>query len=761
MFKNQLEKLKFLVDELQLALYLTIQLTDPFVTRTLARHILIRAENFIVHARALRKPLGSNGYKIKSFHQTKETYASSFEEYFKISRHRLSAHVQDLDFGKRIELWNDIEIEKSQYLVGGALEIYRSLKSLNLPGYTIYAAPSELIEPQLLEALNQYQINININARLEIASDSLALTRNNTIAGLNNTAVHSRAAQLALIRRWINIQRELLEQLSTHTGIARILKARIITDIVSFCDCLVTRQVDPDALQNMEGLDNLITASGQSSEAIAAFVSASNFQELLKPARDLRNTTGSHIETNDAYTISDLIANLDTYDLEAGLLFYDLACAAFTKTCRSIAFLAIYATDGQRISGVSSTTSQAVAFFNEEEASPPPSPVPDSVNDEEAYRKNLRYWLYGDDVLKEDARQFYWKAFGHSEVIEIIDEIEHLDGGQRFSKHELRKPHQFISKIISDGVPDDVFEGVIKLILANKNGWPYPMAEILLRHSRSATVYRKWLICQALGEIGSEPHASAQVFLKSCANSKIWPLRLQAVLASFKSFIKNEGVFRMNHGGLKKSEYATLVDPLISSMSEPERLVCLLAFASILSGPDFGSFAKPFQENYLALQIQIEVLCVTFLTEEDKASKVATLSQLIKSCDYVGVSVLIAIDLKSRNLHPVLYKYLLESCCNHSIVTANHDQAWRHYAMCFLLQENLPAAHEIIEWLASKNPESSDFRILAAEIQVDILGNEDIVTQEIANIRRLFKLTPELVARLDAIEAKNERKRPD
>ncbi len=758
MFREQLEKLKYIVEELQLTLHLTTQLTDPFVARTLARHILVRSENFIVHARALRRPLRSNGYKIKSYHHTKEVYASSFEEYFKVSRHRLSAHVQDLDFGKRIDLWNDIEVEKSRYLVDGSLEIYLSLKSLNLPGYTIYSEPHELIESQLLEALHQHQTQALNNTRLEIASDSLALTRNNTVSGLNNTAVHSRAAQLALIRRWINIQRELLGQFSTHAGIVRILKARIITDIVSFCDCLVTRQVGPDALQEMEGLDKLITASGQSSEVITAFVAASNFQELLQPARDVRNTIGSHVETNDAYTISDLTTILDDYDLEAGLVFYGLACAAFTKTCRSIIFLSMYAADGQRISGVRSTQSQAVSFLNEREISPPTPLVPDSVNDEEAYRKNLRYWLDSDDVLKEDARQFFWNAFGHSEIVEIIDEIEQIDGGQSLSKHEFRKLHQYITNLIADGIPDDVFEGVLKLILANRNGWPYPLAEILLRHSQSATVHRKCLICRALGEIGSEPHATAKIFLKMCARSNIWPLRMQAVLASYKSFIKNEGLFRLNHSNQQKTDYSTIVDPLISSMSEHGRLVCLIAFASILSGPDLGLFSKPFHENYLALQDQIKMLCFDLLAEEDKTSKITTLSQLIKSYDYVGVCVLIVIDLNSQNLLPTLRDQLLENCCNRSIVTANHDQAWRHHAMCFLLQGNFPAAHEITEWLASKNPQSPDLRILAAEIQVDISGKEDLVTQEIANIRRIFKLTPEFTARLEAIEAKNERK---
>jgi hypothetical protein len=107
---KRIEKLKFLVEELQLAFHLSMHLNEPFVARTLARHILIRAENFIEHARGLRKPLNDANFDTQHFHKIKEVYASAFNEYFKISRDRLGAHVQDFDFGKRIELWNDIEM---------------------------------------------------------------------------------------------------------------------------------------------------------------------------------------------------------------------------------------------------------------------------------------------------------------------------------------------------------------------------------------------------------------------------------------------------------------------------------------------------------------------------------------------------------------------------------------------------------------------------------------------------------------------------
>lgn len=89
MIHTRVEKLKFIVEEMHIAFCLAMHLTDPFIARTLARHILVRAENFIEHARGLRRPLNDAGYGTRDFHKTKEAYASAFDEYFKVARNRL------------------------------------------------------------------------------------------------------------------------------------------------------------------------------------------------------------------------------------------------------------------------------------------------------------------------------------------------------------------------------------------------------------------------------------------------------------------------------------------------------------------------------------------------------------------------------------------------------------------------------------------------------------------------------------------------
>lgn len=753
MISTRVDKLKFMVEEMHLVLHLSMHLTEPFLARTIARHILIRTENFIEHARALRKPLNDAGYKTHEFHKTKEVYASAFDEYFKVARHRLGAHVQDLDFGRRIELWNDIEITKIGYFVEGAQEIYQGLAVLNLPGYTPYAAPPELIDPIVLGTLHQFQHSSDDRTGVELGVDSLATARNNTVAVLNLTPVHARASQLALIRRWIAIQSDLFKRFSTHSRIAHILKARVITDLVSFCDCLVTRPVPPGALQAMDGLDRLITASGESSAPINNFVTTSNFLTELLAARIIRDSIGAHLEIDETHSIASLLVQIDGYDLSTGLKFYERLEAVFSKVCHSVLFLRMYAADGRRIYGISAGQAPALAYAENSAVGPIPPPEPPQINNIEAYGKELRRWLDGDDTQKEHARQFFWHAFLSSEIVETIEERENVGSGYRMSMHELKRAHQFLYSILTNELSDDDFKGTIDLAVSCRNGSPYPLTEVLVRRSQNVSEYRQWLICNALGEIGNSPHASASDFLQSCLESPNWSIRLEAALACFKTFVKTEGLFRANHRGQIKDDYKTLVDSLMANMNALEKMICLLAFASILGGPSLGSFSRPFQSNYAELQREIESLYHPLLKDDREKSKTTALSQLIKTNDYIGVCVLVALDLGEDD---PLRSELIDYSCGGVIATAGHNQSLRHLAMCLLLKKEHRAAYEVADGLASRNPDWLDIQVLVAEILIETPGAREEAAEKIANLRRGYKLAGDIESRVVTVEQEIE-----
>jgi hypothetical protein len=758
MIQGRIEKLRFIVEEMQIAFHLATQLTDPFLTRTIARHILIRAENFIEHARGLRRPLRDAGFETREFHTAKEAYAKEFEEYFKLARHRLGAHVQDFDFGKRIELWNDIEIVKLSYFVDGAREIYEGLAALAVPGYVPYAAPAELSAPNILEILRQIQRTIDGRTWVEMGTDSLAMARGNTSAVLNTTPVHARAGQLALIRRWIALQLDLRGKLIAYPAIARIFKARIITDIVSFCDCLVTRQVTSSAPQAMDGLDKLVQAEGQSSAAIDDFVAASHFATDLAAARAIRDKIGAHLEIEETEPLAALLADLDTFDLDKALAFYERVAAAFNKLCFAVIFLRLYAADGARLYGVTMGHSASKPFAGAAATAQPAPPTLPPVNDEDAYRKNLTRWLDGDDDQKGSARDFFWKAFMGSDVVEAIKETERLGGGERYHSHDFRKAHQFLLDALNGGVSDFDFRGVLDLVLSCRNGAPFPLSEVLVRYSQNAPIFRQYLICHVFGEIGSAPHESVSDFLDAQSRSPTWAIRLEAVIARYKSFIKNEGLFRTNNKGQTRVDHDTLVASMTQAMSPDEQLICLLGFASVHTGPLAGAFTSPFSSNYTALQAELEKLLLPLLNDDAAKSKATTLKQLLQTHDYVGVSVQVAINLDGGENHP-LYAALVDACCRGTIIAASNNQATRHLAMSYLLKKDHRFALEVAGPLADRNPDWTDAQILVAQILGEMTGEDAEAAKRVNSIRSAYKLTPTQEAALAAVEAEAQRRK--
>jgi len=754
----RLAKLRFIVEEMVLARHLALHAPDSFDARTLARHILIRARDFIEHARGLRRPLNQAGFDTAGFHRTKEAYATYFDEYFKIVRDRLGAHLQDFDFSERLELWADIEISKVNFFVDGAREIYEGLAALNVPGYVPYADPPELTDATLREALLAFQRSKKDVSGVELGVDPLAMARDNTSASLNLTPVHSRAGQLALIRRWIGMQEELYKKLDVYPRIVRILKARIITDIVSFCDCLVTRSVAVGAPQEMDGLDRLVAAEHQSAAPILEFVTASHFEIELKAARQIRDKIGAHLEIDETCALESLLSTLDAYDFNDGLAFYKRALAAFIKLCHSVIFLKLYAADGRRIYGVLGGDRHAVPFSGE--ALPPPQrPLAPPLDDEGAYRRNLDRWLDGDETQREEARQFFWNALLGSEVVEPIEEIEDLGSGSRFLAKHLRKAHAFLSSaLVMDHLSDADFAGTLDLIVSCRNGDPYPLAELLVRQGDGLNVFRQSLICYALGEIGSSPHASVTAFLTVRATSPAWGMRLPATLALFKTFVRSEGLLRANNKGRTPADFGSVVDGLTSSMSEPELLICLLAFSSVLCGQGLNFFLKWFEPDYKRLQGRVEALCLPYLKDNPTGEKAKLLKQLIDSYDYVGVALLIATELEN-DPRKLLRDGLLDCCCRGEVIAAAHDQAGRHLAMCFYVKKDHARALAIASHIAARNPDQIAAQILVAQIQGDMPGAEDEAKQKIAQIRRVYKLTSVQEDALQRVEQEIARRR--
>ena len=735
----RLEKLRFITGEMAVALVLARRAPDSFVARTLARHIVIRARDFIEHARQIRKPLIAAGYLVVDFHAAKESYAQHFAEYFQIQRDKIGAHVQDFDFWKRIELWNDIEVSKIGYFVDGAAEVYVRLGTLNIPGYQPYVRSAELNDPALEPLLANLGWQRSEKNYVEISSDALAATRDNTSATFSGGPLNARAAQLALIKRWIDLQKPLLERFAAFPDIVRVIRARIITDIVSFCDALVTRPVSATAPQAMDGLDKLIVAQGGTGAAIKNFVAISNFDAELAKARAVRDAIGAHLEVNDAVPLSQLLPIIDGFDMEVTLKFFDLIAMTFRKACMEFPMLRLYAADGQRIHGVTPSRLSSVPFSAD---GPEPAlnlPTPHNFDDE-MLQANLVKWLDGDEDQKADARQYFWNAFLHSPVIETITETEHFENGYRNHQHEYRRAHQMAEEFLRGCTDEDYFK-VLDLVERCRSGAPYALVEVLLRSQAAQIIIRQAAMCRSIGEIGSLPHNNAEIFLDAMMRHPIWSVRLEATIALFKMFIRSEGLHRINKKNIKTG-FGQFVGPLKNNLPAEEKLVVLLGMASVLSGHKLGTLVQPFKDEYEILLAELEALCEHYLVQPVSEDRREALKALIAQRDFVGVAVLLMCEMKDIEKVKNLRAGIIEATGRH-VIDGYGPQAARHHAMALIFAEQYELALQQARYVAESNPDNMVFQTTPLTVLYNTPGAEQEALKEIARIRSQFKLDAE------------------
>jgi len=743
-----------MVAEMRLAYEVAKYAPTDADARMLVRHVIMRAQSFIEHARAIRKPLNLAGFRTDDFHKTKEAYADFFREYFQTARDRLGAHVQDLDFGKRIELWNEIETVKVDFFVEGAKEIYESLHSLAIPGYQAYADFPEMGDPGFTAALESYRDAVPETPGAYFGADPLAMTRPNSVSALNLSPVHARAGQLALIHRWIKAEGELLTRFAGRANLVRVLKAMTITDVVSFCDRMVTRPVAVGAPQQMDGLDKLLVDSGVSSAPIDQFVSNYDFVGSLNSVRQVRNQIGGHVDGDETVTLTSLLNILDTTDLEGVMSFYSKVRGVFEKVCRSVIFLRMYLADGQRLYGVTANSAATVPFdtrnLDRQIAPVPEGPLEDT---DTAYATKLEEWLHGDQVSQQTACRYFWRAFMSSAVVEEYITTQHFPGGLRNEFHKFRRAHKFLLDALASERKDERVLGMLMLACRCRSGDPDVLAELVLRFSKASRAgWYDVAISHCFGELAKWTNEEAKEFLKARLSiNGNGDLMLQARISLLRMFVASEGLIRINRR-IETESFANALGMLTAGLKDEIRLIVQIVLASQFCDPLLATFRPKFLNDYKTIQQDIALLSDRMLQGKVETEFADMLHRLMETDDYVGVCLWLFDHLAGGENEPVA-RELLRLACRGAVIAAHHDQAQRHLAGCFLRLEEMPTALQIAEWLATRNPDDVGHQILRLQILAAMPDATEDTRKAANEIRSRYALTPDHEKVLSAVEA--------
>jgi hypothetical protein len=639
-----LGKLQFAAAEMELALLLARHAPNDFLGRAVARHVVVRAKDFIAlcydAASALKKSAGSGA--VADVRERLDAYRDAFDEYYATTRTKLGAHVQPVEFAERLELWTDLEVGKLSYFVDGAREVYDAFAELSPPDYTPYATFRETTDLELLGRLAGHAKGGTDDGYASIGADVFAASRPRTVSVLNFTPVHQRAGELAAIDEWIHGQWAMLRLLDTHPNAARIVKSRILTDIVSFADCLTTRS-DGDPAHRYPGLDALLKTDGDAS-AITEFRGLYRFQEKLDELRGVRNHVGAHLDRNATRDVATLINEVDCVDWTAAFRFYDRLRSVYRMTCSRTHFLVGYLANGYRLNGVMSRADDADAHvvpFNPARAVASAAPQVDRTKPFDV-DSALDAWL-ADGPETEGARSFLWDAFMYGTAAETIrKEDAHV-----VRSIELRAAHiRYRERLLSEPDPSRLAR-LLDLASECSRGDPEPLGVVLSGYhvaSRPQDEATLLALANALGQLPVRDAEWMRKPLRAIAAHDAPLLAASAVAALYKSLLQDRAVETTYPDA--PAIFIRHILPMLEELTAARRLLTLLIISSRFSTGASGAHgaAADYEDR--------DVLFATCLTLAEVVGNTAPLfnrwRELVRGRDYVGVSVLVGEELRGR-----------------------------------------------------------------------------------------------------------------
>ena len=742
----RLEKLRFIIAELNWSYALSQAAPTSWDARLMARHVLVRAQDFVAHSRQLRKLVRPYGAE-QAFNAKKETYAQWFDEYFGTVRDKLGAHVQDMDFGLRIDLWNGVDVSKIGFFVEGAVETYESLAGCNLPGYLpVPDISQDQMAPDFVAALEWFR-GSGIKPRAEFAVDALGMTRPGTVSGSGTTPIHERASQLVLIARWIDWDLAMLDRFSSFPGLRRILTSRLITDVLSYADCLVTRPLPPSAPQTMPGLNDLMeTEQEGTSPAFVAFLAGFQFHLAVGVFRSIRNLAGGHLEVDPAVTSMDICARLDAVDIDHLKGLYTSMRDMFAAACKERVYLTLYLADGQPIRGAVPNPLDSVKAYGAAQADTQPELVP--VHDWHAddVRRAVFSVFSADEVAATTAFEVLLQALRlqRGEEFAVVREAEGFMS--RTTDHFTLAHNVLLEELLAARTPERA-EVLFELLRRAGHSWPSRTAETLIRYRDAGGPFAEtpYVISLLARVMQADVPRFANPVRAAAAVGRPWPLRREAVSGLFRTYLREEGLRRIND----RREFINIsseMEPFLDGFPRLEIIELLTAMTSIYWDRDLAPMAERCKPDLDRVADRLLEEVSKALMADQRGTDVPLAERLVKNFEMVGLVLHLSLPSKGKE-----YFELLESVREGRILVSQGDASSHNLIQCLWLVGDKDAALSVATRLARASPGNADYELLRLGLLSNISGHRDQVLKGAARVRRDFVLDAVQEERVNAI----------
>lgn len=723
-----MKKIHFCVTQIIRIKNIIETIKSDFFARVISRKVMVRIDDFIDIARRYNNTNVTDGILKRNLKTKLNELNTEFENRLRLQRHKFSAHIQDLEFGLRIDSWAKISNDNIIFFHDKILEIYELL--IAQPEYISINKNDLILSSKEIRKIQAVVKDKDIESSPMISTDILALTRFNSGAMIPGHPIQDKVLTLNSIVIILDFELELYNCFENE-DYKYLLQTLIINDIISFVDNIIT----PDYIDN-KGLDELL----DNREILDKFLTTFNLN-ILTNIRTIRNKLGAHIDRNDSF--DDIMLLLKNHDFNNTISIYKNFLNIFYKICNNTFYLKGLALPPTKMQGVLEVSQKPdKTFFDNIEVDTEFSKK--DIHDINLYKDYLNKLFIGvQNDEYEDIRYFFYDALAHSEIIEtIIFDDKNL---------EIKKAHSFFISQLKNGITIDKKRTILRLLNDCSNGYPKQLIYILTSTyniNKLTDLTKEYIVY--IGDISHNHSNTALHMLKSFLNSKDVNVEYFTLLSLLKIDIKDRGIDCVNKKlKIIENEYSNIIKGRINSYSPLFKVfIPMLLTSEMVFNNMLGSYYKFFKELYFdyfenIFFENINLLGLNFTTEEMKIIKDAKADNHLSN-----IFLLIAEKYGENKESQIFYQGITN---NLSKLNFTHLPFVEHLAYAKYKIGSIDEAIDIYKELVEQNPDIVDYRI---EILNYYFEKKDLLAlnKEIEYLESTFNLNDEQIEKISKIK---------
>ncbi|MGE4456840.1 MAG: tetratricopeptide repeat protein [Arcobacteraceae bacterium] len=700
---------------------------SDFFARVISRKIIVRIDDFIDITRRYNNATVTDRVLKRTLKTKLNEINTEFENRLKLQRHKFSAHIQDLEFGLRIDSWANISYENILFFYDKIIETYDLLE--NQANYIPININDLEISQQEINKIQELVKEKDIENNPMVSTDILALTRFNSGAMIPGHPIQDKVLTLNSIVIILDFEIEIYKCFK-HLDYKYLLQTLIINDIISFIDNII-----PPGNSSEIGLNELL----ENRDILDRFLNTFNL-EALEDIRNIRNKLGAHIDRDALF--EELIELLENHNFEKTLSIYKNFLNIFYKICNETFYLKGLTLPPTKMQGVLEVSHKPEKTFFEN-VQIDTAFIKKDINDVELYKEYLNKLFIGISNDKyEDIRHYFYDALAHSEVFKTVT----FDN----KKLELKKAHEFFISKLKSSISPDKKRIILKLLSDCSNGYPEQLVYILTSTyniNKLTSLTKEYIV--HLGDISHKHSNSAMLMLIGFLNSKDINIEYFTMLSLLKIDIKSRGIDCVNKKlKIVENEYSRVIKERINSYNPFFKVfISMLLSSEMVFNPMLGDYQKFFQELYFdyfedIIFENINLLDVNITDDEMKILKEA------KTGNYLSNIFLLLAEKFEDDKSELFYQAIANNLLRLNFA---HLPFIEHLAYAKYKVGQLNEAVEIYKRLVDQNPDVVEYRIQLLNYYIE---KKDSLAfdSELKYLENTFSLTDEQLKVLNQIK---------